>query len=200
MAAFASSLETSIVKRGLFIVRRALCLPSPPAPSPEIFALATAQASDLTQTEQQKAAFRNDPANPCSGCHGLIDPYGIVFENYDAVGRHRATLLNGEPVDASTSMTEQIILPEERRGDDEDFTESVAGALEFVELISRTDQFAFCGSRQLLSYTLGRDVDESCVREDLEAGLLRSDMTIGDVIHNVVLDDLARRREAAGGM
>ncbi|HTV26011.1 MAG TPA: DUF1592 domain-containing protein, partial [Polyangiaceae bacterium] len=200
MAAFASSLETSIVKRGLFIVRRALCLPQPPAPTPEIFALATAQASDLTQTEKQKAAFRNDSANPCSGCHGLIDPYGIVFENYDATGRYRTTLYSGEAVDASTTMTEQILLPEERRDDDEDFSEPVRDALDFIQNIAQTDQFAFCGSKQLMSYALGREVDESCVKEDVQAGLVRADMTIGDVIRNVVLDDLARRRDATGGL
>jgi Protein of unknown function (DUF1592)/Protein of unknown function (DUF1588)/Protein of unknown function (DUF1595) len=200
MAAFASSLETSIVKRGLFIVRRALCLPAPPAPSPEIFALATAQASDFSRTEKQKAAFRNDPANPCSGCHGLIDPYGIVFENYDAVGRHRDALLNGEPVDASTAMNEQIILPEERRDDDEDFTERVADALDFTQKIGQTEQFAYCGSKQLTSYALGLEVDESCVKEDLQNGTINSDMTIGEVIRNVVLDDLTRRRVAAGGI
>jgi hypothetical protein len=200
MAAFASSLETSIVKRGLFIVKRAMCLPEPPAPTPEIFALATAQAGDFTQTEKQKAAYRNNPANPCSGCHGLIDPYGIVFENYDAVGRYRTALLNGDGVDASTTMTEQVILPEERRSDDEDFTEAVSGAIDFVNQINQTEQFAFCGSRQLLSYSLGREVDESCVEEDLEAGRIRADMTISDVIRNVVLDDLARRRDASGGI
>lgn len=200
MAAFASSLETSIVKRGLFIVKRAMCLPEPPAPTPEIFALATAQAGDFTQTEKQKAAFRNNPANPCSGCHGLIDPYGIVFENYDAVGRYRTSLSNGDGVDASTTMTEQVILPEESRDDDEDFTEAVSGAIDFVNQINQTEQFAFCGSRQLLSYSLGREVDESCVEEDLEAGRIRADMTISDVIRNVVLDDLARRRDASGGI
>jgi hypothetical protein len=177
-----------------------MCLPEPPAPTPEIFALATAQAGDFTQTEKQKAAYRNNPANPCSGCHGLIDPYGIVFENYDAVGRYRTALLNGDVVDASTTMTEQVILPEESRNDDEDFTEAVSGAIDFVNQINQTEQFAFCGSRQLLSYSLGREVDESCVEEDLEAGRIRADMTISDVIRNVVLDDLARRRDASGGI
>ncbi len=200
MTAFASSLETSIVKRGLFIVRRAMCLPAPPAPTPEIFALATAQAGDFTLTEKEKAAFRNNPANPCSGCHGLIDPYGMVFENYDAIGRYRNTLLNGTPIDASASMTEEIVLPEARRADDEDFTESVANAIDFSELIGETDQFAYCGSKQLTSYALGLEVNEQCVKQDRESGLITPDMTIREVIRNVVLDDLARRRTASGGI
>jgi len=123
-----------------------------------------------------------------------------VFENYDAIGRYRTALLNGEPIDASASMTEQIILTEERRSDDEDFTELVDDALDFTQRIGQTEQFAFCGSKQLTSYALGREVDESCVKEDLQNGLIEANMTIGDVIRNVVLDDLARRRDAAGGI
>jgi hypothetical protein len=200
MAAFSSSLETSVVKRGLFIVRRAMCLPQPPAPTPEIFALALAQSGDLTRTEKQKADFRADPANPCAGCHGLIDPYGLVFENYDAIGRYRTTLLSGTPVDASASMQEQFVLAPEQYSEDEDFTQVVTGAIDFANRIGGTDQFAFCGSKQLLSYALGRDVDESCVKEDLEQGTIDRDMTISEVIKNVVLDDLTRRRDLEGGI
>jgi hypothetical protein len=194
MAAYASSLETSVVKRGLFIVRRAMCLPEPPAPTPAIFALATAQAADFSLTEKQKAAYRADPANPCAGCHGLVDPYGLVFENFDAIGRYRESFPNGELVDASATMQESSIFTEDRLALDEDFTELVTGAREFIDYIGETDQFAFCASRQLYSYALGRPVDESCVERDLDAGLIRREMTIGEVIKNVVLDELTRTR------
>lgn len=200
MAAFSSSLETSIVKRGLFIVRRAMCLPQPPAPTPEIFALAIAQSSDLTRTEKEKADYRANPANPCAGCHGLIDPYGLVFENYDAIGRYRTMLLTGQAVDASATMQEQVVLAPEAYSADEDFTEVVTGAVDFATRMGATDQFAFCGSKQLLSYALGRDVDESCVKEDLEQGDIYREMTIAEIIRNVVLDDLTRRRALEGGI
>jgi hypothetical protein len=200
MAAFSSSLETSVVKRGLFVVRRAMCLPQPPAPTPEIFALAVAQAGDLSRTEKQKAEYRADPANPCAGCHGLIDPYGLVFENYDAIGRYRTMLLSGQAVDASATMQEQVVLSPDTFSADEDFTEVVRGAVDFAGRMGQTDQFAFCGNRQLLSYALGRDVDESCVKQDLEQGTIHRDMTISEIIHNVVLDDLTRRRDLEGGI
>lgn len=199
MAAFSSSLETSIVKRGLFVVRRAMCLAEPPAPTPEIFALAIAQAGDLTRTEIEKADYRADPANPCSGCHGLIDPYGRVFENYDAIGRYRTELLTGQPVEADATMQEQFVLTPEARDADDDFTEVVSGAVDFATMMAETDQFAFCGSKQLLSYALGREVEESCVHEDLNRGAIYREMTISEVIRNVVLDDLTRRRDPEGG-
>jgi hypothetical protein len=199
MAAFSSSLETSIVKRGLFVVRRAMCLPQPPAPTPEIFALAIEQSSDLTRTEKEKADYRADPANPCAGCHGLIDPYGRVFENYDAIGRYRTELLTGQPVEAAATMQEQVVLAPEARENDEDFTELVTGAVDFAARMAQTEQFAFCGSRQLLSYALGRDVDESCVKEELQRGAIHREMTISEVIRNVVLNDLTRRRDPEGG-
>jgi hypothetical protein len=187
------------VKRGLFVVRRAMCLPQPPAPTPEIFALAIAQSTDLTRTEKEKADYRGDAANPCAGCHGLIDPYGLVFENYDAIGRYRTTLLTGQPVDATATMQEQFVLRPEAREDDEDFIEVVTSAVDFATRMGETDQFAFCGSKQLLSYALGREADESCVKEDLAQGAIDREMTISEIIRNVVLDDLTRRRGPEGG-
>jgi hypothetical protein len=42
--------------------------------------------------------------NPCAtGCHGVLDPLGFAFENYDAIGGYRATE-NGLPVDATGSF------------------------------------------------------------------------------------------------
>jgi hypothetical protein len=97
-------------------------------------------------------------------------------------------------------MQEQIVLTPEQTAADADFTELVTGAVDFTTRIGQTDQFAFCGSKQLLSYALGRDVDESCVREDLEQGEIDRDMTISEIIRSVVLDELTRRRDVQGGI
>lgn len=44
---------------------------------------------------------RNHPA--CMACHMKIDPWGIAFENYDAIG-HWRDQVNGKPVDASSKL------------------------------------------------------------------------------------------------
>ena len=41
---------------------------------------------------------------PCNGCHGMINPLGFTFENYDGIGRWRTTDANA-PIDASAEIT-----------------------------------------------------------------------------------------------
>ena len=38
-------------------------------------------------TRERLEKHRTDPA--CANCHALMDPYGMTFENYDAIGRYR---------------------------------------------------------------------------------------------------------------
>jgi hypothetical protein len=88
--------QTSPVHRGVFVRERLLCqtLPSPPADVvvsvPKIDAAATAR--------ERFAEHSRSPS--CAGCHQLMDPIGLGFESYDALGAHR-TVEGGKPVDAS---------------------------------------------------------------------------------------------------
>src|SRR5258708_40184987 len=62
---------------------------SPPAPSPN------------QTTRQRFAQHEADPV--CGACHKLMDPIGLGFSNYDAVGAYRATEA-GHPIPASGSI------------------------------------------------------------------------------------------------
>ena len=50
---------------------------------------------------------RNQAA--CLSCHQKIDPWGIVFENYDALGRWRDQI-DGKMVDATSVLPNQVRL------------------------------------------------------------------------------------------
>ena len=41
--------------------------------------------------------------SPCKNCHESMDPFGLMFENYDAIGRYRQEL-EGAPIDPSVSL------------------------------------------------------------------------------------------------
>ena len=46
-------------------------------------------------------------ANPaCESCHRVMDPPGFVLENYDAIGRWRATDEAGAPVDTAGALAD----------------------------------------------------------------------------------------------
>ena len=85
---------------------------------------------------------RNQAA--CASCHVKIDPWGIAFENYDALGKWRDTI-NGREVDASSVLF---------NGDPLD---GIDGLKRFL-LINRQDQLVQAVIEKLLAYSLGRSL------------------------------------------
>lgn len=77
------------IKRGVWILERILNDPPPPPP-PSVPDLDTNNPELAGMTLKQKIEHHRSVSG-CSGCHEKIDPWGIVFENYDAVGAWRDT-------------------------------------------------------------------------------------------------------------
>ncbi len=99
LAAHAKTNQTSPVQRGKFVREQLLCQPLTPPPSGMAIMLPALSAT-LT-TRERFDQHSTDPA--CAGCHALMDPIGLGFEGYDAVGRYRTTE-NGQPVDTSGEL------------------------------------------------------------------------------------------------
>jgi hypothetical protein len=60
----------------------------------------------ITPGTTARDRFAEHEANPiCAGCHVLIDPVGLAFENYDPIGQWRDTEL-GKSIDASGDLTD----------------------------------------------------------------------------------------------
>jgi len=93
--------RTSIVRRGLKVRLDMLC-ENVPAPPNNVQLNLEALGDGLTQRERLQQ-HRINPS--CSGCHTLMDPIGVVFEGFDAVGRQRTTDESGKPVDTTSTIT-----------------------------------------------------------------------------------------------
>ncbi len=128
------------LKRGIWLLERILNDPPPPPPPavPEID-LADPKVLKLT-LKQRMEDHRNDPA--CHSCHAKIDPWGIAFENFDAVGRWRDKI-GEDPVDA----TSKLFNKHELRG--------MQGLKDYL-LGNRQDQFARALAHKMAAYALGR--------------------------------------------
>ena len=128
------------LKRGVWLLERILNDPPPPPPPavPEID-LADPKVLKLT-LKQRMEDHRNDPA--CHSCHAKIDPWGIAFENFDAVGRWRDKI-GEDPVDA----TSKLFNKHELRG--------MQGLKDYL-LGNRKDQFARALAHKMAAYALGR--------------------------------------------
>ncbi|MEX0360894.1 MAG: DUF1585 domain-containing protein, partial [Allomuricauda sp.] len=99
----------------------------------------------------------------CMDCHQKIDPFGIVFENYNAVGLFQTVSNNGNPIDVKTELPDGKVVD----GIDE---------IKAYILNEKINDFTRSLVKHLFAYAVGRDVtfvDEpeiesivSAVRED----------------------------------
>jgi hypothetical protein len=134
--------RTSPVKRGLFVLDQILGTPPPPPPA-DIPPLEQAVHNKPGATVREQLAAHVAVAS-CAACHNRLDPLGLTFENFDAVGRWR-TEENGKPIDASGTLPGGVVL---RNSEDLKKT-----------LLSRSDQFVESLSAKVLTYALGRGVE-----------------------------------------
>lgn len=136
---------TSPVKRGKWIMENILC--SPPEPPPSDEAATFAQLDPNLSIRDRLAKHRENPA--CAGCHAVMDPLGLGFENFDALGKWR-TSDGGHPIDASGSLPEGA---------------SFASAGELGRILQADSRYPTCFTQKLSTYALGREptAEEMCV-------------------------------------
>lgn len=128
------------IKRAIWLLENVLDDPPPPPPPavPQID-LADPEIAKMTLKERIED-HRNHAA--CMSCHVKIDPWGIAFENYDALGQWRDKI-KGQPIDASSSLFNQQTL------------NGMDGLKRFL-LSNRQDQFVRALVTKLTTYALGR--------------------------------------------
>jgi hypothetical protein len=149
----------------------------PPPPPPNVPEVDLTDPEILKMTLKERIVnHRNQPA--CSSCHARIDPWGIAFENFDALGAYR-TQVNGKPVDASSELFNRQRLA------------GVDGLKRYL-LTERQDQFAQAMVHKLTAYALGRPLgfgDRSDL-EQLTFQLRQQNDRLSDLIQLIVSSDI----------
>jgi hypothetical protein len=92
--------RSSPTYRGKAIRERILC-ESMPAPPDNVPPLAEPGEGDRATARQRLEMHRK--VEPCKSCHALMDPIGLAFENFDAIGAWRTTE-NGATIDATGDL------------------------------------------------------------------------------------------------
>ena len=141
------STRNSPPTRGTYIRERFLCVQIPPPP-PGVPELAPDPPTGQTLRKALEAHVRDAT---CAACHQLLDPPGLAFEGFDAIGRARATD-NGAPVDVSNLDIVEL-------GPGGDMI--VNGPIELADLISSNASAEDCMTRQWLSFVLGRALQDA---------------------------------------
>lgn len=151
LASNATSREQHSIYRGVFVNRRIICaeLPDPPANVPGL------PGGDFA-TNRERVDSHTGEGTCGATCHGsLINPAGFAFEHYDALGQYR-TMENGNPINSA----DEYPLGGEKV--------SYGDAIEFSEIIAKSDEAHGCYAKYWLAFAYGREMqkgDEASLTE-----------------------------------
>jgi len=164
------------LKRAIWLLESLLNDPPPPPPPavPQID-LADPEIAKMTLKERI-VDHRNHAA--CLSCHIKIDPWGIAFENYDALGRWRDQI-QGKPIDASSELFNRQTL------------DGMDGLKRYL-LEHRQDQFVRAMVHKLTTYALGRPltIADYADVDAMTAEVRRQGDGLKSIIQTIVSSDL----------
>lgn len=173
--------RTSPVKRGKWILENILGEAPPPAP-PGVPALeeSTKDVSGLSLRERLEL-HRKDAG--CASCHKAMDPLGMGFENFDAIGRWREQD-EGKPVDASGDLPSG---------------QSFVGPQQLISILrERKEQFSRTFAERLMVYGLGRGLEyyDKCAVDQVVKTMKDRGNTFSALVEGIVTSDPFLKRSS----
>lgn len=172
--------RTSPVKRGKWVLENILDEPPPPPPAGVEELEEGAQV--LGTLRERMEQHRSNPT--CASCHMRMDTIGFGLENFDPVGAWRSE--DGK----------QPINPAGELGAGMEF--STPNELMDILLAQKSDAFARCLTKKLLTYALGRGVTSSdrCAVNQIMAENQADGYRFQSLIKAIVLSDPFLYRQA----
>jgi hypothetical protein len=176
--------RTSPVKRGLYVLERLLC--SAPPPPPGNVNLNIDQGSGLEKLPiRTRLQMHQMKGSGCAACHVVMDSIGLGLENYDAVGRYRASDEFG-PINA-TGM-----LPASGGA------QSFDGAQQLSTVLAGRAELVPCIVEKMLTFGVGRSFEsDHSIRDAVAASAGNGTATLRGALEAVVMSDAFRNRRAA---
>ncbi|MEN9573023.1 MAG: hypothetical protein RL514_878 [Verrucomicrobiota bacterium] len=174
------------VHRGVWLSEVILGKTPPPPPANVPAIEPPTQQSPKATLRQKIEAHRND-AN-CAACHAKIDPLGIAWDNYDAIGQWRIREKVAAGVGEDPLINPAGEMPDGRAF--KDATEFKRRLLEDREKVARAFIEHLCtyGLRRALSFDDQEDL------KAIEAEAKKNQFRVKDIVRAVALSDLMRKR------
>jgi hypothetical protein len=136
--------RTSPVLRGAYVLDRLMGTPPHPPPPNVVTDLSFHEGQPPTTVRQRLEAHRTNPT--CKACHGLIDPLGLVLENFDVTGRWRtADPVTKVAIDPTAELSTGLVL------------RSPADLRRY--LTRRPERFPTTVTERLMMYALNRELE-----------------------------------------
>ncbi|MBL8865593.1 MAG: DUF1588 domain-containing protein, partial [Planctomycetia bacterium] len=174
------------VHRGVW-VSEVMFNKTPPPPPANVSAIEPSPPESPKATLRQKIEAHRNNAN-CAACHAKIDPLGIAWDNYDAIGQWRTHEKVAKGIGEDPLLDPSGVLPDGRA-----FKDSV----QFKRLlIDDRDRFLHAFVEHLCTYALRRvlTVDDREAVSAIVEDVRKSNAGLKDVVRFVALSELMRKR------
>lgn len=174
------------VHRGAWL-SEAILARTPPPPPPNVEPLEPV-ATDQPKTTIRAQLESHRMNRTCASCHAKIDPLGLAFDNFDAIGRWRDTerveggIGDNPPVNASGSFPDG---------------KTFAGPSQFKKLLAENDdRLAQAFLEQLATYALRRvmTVDDVGQLHTIAASAKADEYRLPGLIRGLVKSELFQKR------
>lgn len=177
LASLAHSAESSFVFRGKFIRKQLLCevLGMPPANAQQTFNTIPLPPDPTGKDISAAVVARAE----CSGCHALMNPAGLSFEQFDAIGQWRTTYSSGKTIDP-TGVLLQVGGRPGVAGHDLTFTDHIS----MMEQLVNEPAVATCVATQVFRFTFSRmdTPSDVCAIQGVGDALKASGGTLSEAI------------------
>ncbi len=174
------------VHRGVW-VSEAIFGKTPPPPPPNVDAIQPNPVNEPKATIRMKLeAHKADPN--CASCHAKIDPLGLAFDNYDAIGRWRTEEIVQSGLGANPKVDASGVFPDGR---------TYQNPAEFKQLLAADiDSFAFALTDKLATYALRRamTVDDRDQIAEIAAQSKADGYGLQTLLEALVRSDLFQKR------
>lgn len=172
--------RTSPVKRGKWIMDNILGTP-PPAPPPNVPELEEAAGAKPNATLREQLALHRKIAG-CAACHDQMDPLGLGFENFDAIGRWRDKE-GKHKIDSSGQLPSG---------------QSFKSPVELIGILEEQKQ-GFCRSlaEKMLTYAIGRGVEyyDKCALDEITNNFTTRGYRFSALVTEIVTSDPFLKRQ-----
>jgi len=135
--------QTSPVLRGKFVRSMLLCQPPPPPPNDVDISLPTV---DEGATARERFGAHESAGPSCANCHTLMDPIGLAFEHFDAMGQYRERD-NGQTIDVSGEIVS---------AGDPALAGAFNGTAELAAKLASSQLVRDCVAKQFFRFSAGR--------------------------------------------
>lgn len=174
------------VHRGVW-VSEAIFNKTPPPPPANVAAIEPNPPESPKATIRQKIEAHRNDAN-CAACHAKLDPLGLAWDNYDAIGQWRTREKVAKGLGEDPAIDPSGVMPDGRP-----FQDSV----HFKRLLLEDrDKVARAFIEHLCTYALRRvlTVDDQDDLKAIEVEAKKNQYGVKDIVRAVALSELMRKR------